>query len=166
MLALMLGLAVTGFMMARGNEGPEELHELMAYAMCAVVGVHILGVALHTVRHKENLTLGMIRGTKEASAAEGIASVRPFAAAAFLLFVGALAVGLVRNYDAARQTTRLPLLGTVLQIGEAEQGDVEQKGGDEHERDDDESRAGADPARMAAVTGQARAAWPVAQAGG
>lgn len=120
MLALMLGLAVTGFMMARGNEGPEELHELMAYVLCAVVGVHILGVALHTVRHKENLTLGMIRGTKEAPAADGIASARPLAAAAFLVFVGALAIGLMRNYDAARQTTSLPVVGMTLQIGEGE----------------------------------------------
>lgn len=133
MLALMLGLAVTGIMMGRGNEGPKELHELMAYAMCAVVIVHILGVVLHTVRHKENLTLSMIRGTKDVDAAEGIGSARPIAAAVFVVLVGVLAFGLVRNYDAARQFTRLPVVGMVLQIGEG--GDGGQREG--AERDDD-----------------------------
>lgn len=137
MLALVLGLAVTGFIMARGNEGPKELHELMSYAMCAVVIVHILGVALHTLRHKENLTLSMIRGTKDAPAADGIASARPLAAAVFVALVGALAFGLMRNYDAARQTTSLPLLGTALQIGEGEGGGDRAERARDGDRDDD-----------------------------
>ena len=122
MLALILGLTVTGIMMARGNEGPKELHELMAYAMCAVVGVHILGVVLHTVRHRENLTLSMIRGTKDVDAAEGIGSSRPVAGVVFLALVGALAAGLLRNYDAGTQSTTVPLIGAALQIGEDEGG--------------------------------------------
>lgn len=122
MLALTLGLTVTGIMMARGNEGSKELHELMAYAMCAVVGVHILGVVLHTVRHRENLTLSMIRGTKDVDAAEGIGSSRPVAGVVFLALVGALAAGLLRNYDAGTQSTTVPLIGAALQIGEAEGG--------------------------------------------
>lgn len=137
MLALMLGLAVTGTMMARGNEGPEELHELMAYAMCAVVGVHILGVVLHTVRHRENLTLSMIRGTKDVDAAEGIGSSRPVTAVVFLALVGSLAAGLLRNYDAAAKSTTVPLVGMVLQVGEAESEEGQGGRTEEHERGDE-----------------------------
>lgn len=137
MLALTLGLAVTGVMMARGNEGLKDIHEVMAYAMCAVVGVHILGVVLHTVRHRENLTLSMIRGTKDADPADGIGSGRPLAAAVFVLVVGAFAVGLLRNYDAAAQSTTLPVLGTPLQIGESEGEARREQKQWKQERDDD-----------------------------
>ncbi len=135
MLALTLGLAVTGIMMARGNEGPKELHEIMAYAMVAVVVVHILGVAMHTLRHRENLTLSMIRGTKTADGSQGIGSNQPLAAAVFLVIVGASAGALLVNYDAAAKSTTIPLLGLSLQIGEAKDGggDGSVKGGDEHD---------------------------------
>jgi cytochrome b len=133
MLALMLGLTVTGIMMARGNEGPKELHELMAYAMAAVAAVHILGVVLHTVRRGENLTLSMIRGTKDAEPSHGIATSHPLVAAAFLVIVSAWAGLLVRNLDAAAQTTTIPLLGTTLQVGEADGGGA---GGREDDHDD------------------------------
>lgn len=120
MLALVLGLAVTGIMMARGNEGPEELHEIMAYAMLGVVVVHILGVLIHTVRHKENLTLSMIRGTKYADGSQGIRSGHPLVATVFIVIVGAWTGALLVNYNPTTQTTSIPLLGTSLQIGEAE----------------------------------------------
>ena len=45
MLALVLGLAVTGIMLGQGIESVEDLHEILAYVMLAVVGAHVLGVA-------------------------------------------------------------------------------------------------------------------------
>ena len=45
MLALVLGLAVTGIMLGQGIENVEDLHEILAYVMLAVVGAHVLGVA-------------------------------------------------------------------------------------------------------------------------
>ena len=45
MLALVLGLAVTGIMLGQGNESVEDLHEILAYVMLAAVGAHVLGVA-------------------------------------------------------------------------------------------------------------------------
>ena len=122
MLALTLGLAVTGIMMARGNEGPEELHEIMAYAMLGVVVVHIVGVLIHTIRHKENLTLSMIRGTKDADGSQGIRSNHPVVATVFIVMVGAWTGALLLKYNPTTQTTSIPLLGISLQIGEAEEG--------------------------------------------
>jgi len=136
MLALVLGLAVTGIMMARGNEGPEELHEIMAYSMLGVVVVHILGVVLHTLRHKENLTLSMIRGTKDAEDTQGIRSSHPLVATVFIVIVGAWTGALLVNYNPTAQTTSLPLLGTSLQIGEAEEGAGDRDGQGGVEDDD------------------------------
>ncbi|MBL0928386.1 MAG: cytochrome b/b6 domain-containing protein [Phycisphaerales bacterium] len=118
MLALLAALAATGVMLGRGNEGVKEAHELCAYALLGVVGVHILGVLVHTLRHRENITAGMIHGRKLAEPGEGIGSARPLAAAAFLVITGAWAFGLVRGYDPATRAVRLPLSGVVIHVGE------------------------------------------------
>lgn len=120
LLGLVLAMAVTGIMLGQGNESVKELHEVLAWVMVGVAIVHVLGVAIHTVRHRENITGSMIHGRKNAAADEGIKSIKPIVAAIFLVIVGAWAVGLVRNYDAAMKTTRIPVIGTVLQLGENE----------------------------------------------
>lgn len=131
MLALMIGLAATGFMMGQGNESVKDIHEVLAYVMVGVVIAHVLGVALHTIRHRENIVASMIHGRKDADQAEGIRSAHPALAVAFLAVVGAWSFGLIRNFDPTTQTTRLPVLGTSLQIGE-----VENEGGGERGRAD------------------------------
>jgi cytochrome b len=120
LLALVLALAVTGFMMGQGNEGVKEIHEILAWAAVGVVVVHVLGVALHTIRHRENITASMIHGKKNAEPSDSIKSAKPIVAVVFLVIAGAWAAGLVRNYDPATQTTTLPLFGTLLQLGENE----------------------------------------------
>lgn len=122
MLALLVALAVTGIMLGRGNESAKEVHELCTYALLGVAGVHVVGVILHSARHRENITAGMVNGRKRADVADGIASARPLAAAVLLVVTGAWAYGLIRNADASMQTTKLPLLGTTLRLGEDEAG--------------------------------------------
>lgn len=134
LLALVLALAVTGFMLGQGNEGVEEVHEILSYLTVGVAVVHVLGVALHTFRHRENLTASMIHGKKNAEPSEAIGSAKPIIAAIFLVVAGAWVMGLVRNFNPATKTTTLPLIGTVLQLGEAEgAGDTE---GKRHDDDD------------------------------
>lgn len=120
MLLLMVGLAATGIMMGRGNESVKELHEVLAYVMVGVVIAHVLGVVLHTVRHRENIVASMIHGKKDTDPADGIRSAHPVAAAVFLIIAGAWSFGLVRGFDPTTQTTKLPILGASLRIGEAE----------------------------------------------
>ncbi len=127
MLGLVLALAVTGFMMARGNEGIKDVHEILAYASLVVVGAHILGVLVHTVRHRENLTRSMITGSKIADAAAGIRSAQPVVAAVFLVVVGVWAFALLRGYDPVTRSGKLPLAGVAMQYGENEAGEA--KGG-------------------------------------
>lgn len=136
LLALVLALAVTGFMMGQGNEAIKEVHEILAWTTVGVVVVHVLGVAFHTIRHRENITASMIHGRKRADASDAISSAKPIVAVLFLIVAGGWAVGLLRNYNPATQTTTLPLLGTSLQLGENEGG--EGGGGEQLQRHDDD----------------------------
>ncbi len=136
LLALILAMAVTGIMLGQGNEGVKEVHEVLAWVTVGFVVAHVLGVALHTVRHRENITLSMIHGKKQAEPSDAIASAKPIIAVVFLAIAGAWAGALIRGYNPATQTTTLPLIGTVLQLGENEGG--EEWGGKEGTKADDD----------------------------
>lgn len=139
LLGLVLAMAVTGIMMGQGNESGKDLHEILAWITVGVAVAHVLGVALHTIRHRENLTLSMIHGKKRAEPSDAITSAKPIIAVVFLVIAGAWAVGLVRNYNPATQTTALPLIGKVLQLGENEnQGGQESRGNPDKKADDDD----------------------------
>lgn len=120
MLALLLAQGATGVLTAVGYEDLKEVHEVLAYAMLGVVGVHVLGVLLHSVRHRENITRSMIDGTKPVEPGDAIPSSRPIAAVVFLILIGASAYGLLANYDATSRSARLPWLSAPLQLGEVE----------------------------------------------
>jgi len=137
MFGLLLALTATGFMMGQGAEAAKEIHEVLAWITVGVVVVHVLGVATHTIRHRENITASMIHGMKHADASDAIRSARPLVALLLLAIAGGWAFGLMRNYNPTTQSTTLPLLGTVLQLGEREGGE----GNDAEQRmkhDDDE----------------------------
>jgi cytochrome b len=120
MLTLVPVLAITGAMSGGGNKIFEGLHEFSANAMFAVVAAHILGVLLHTLRHRENIIAGMIHGRKAAGEQAKIPSSRPVVAGLFLVLTAAWSYGLVDNYTPAIQTTRLPLVGVQLKLGKSE----------------------------------------------
>jgi cytochrome b len=141
LLALVLAMAFTGIMLGQGNESVKDLHEILSYVTVGVVVAHVLGVALHTIRHRENITLSMIHGRKNAEPSDAITSSKPIIAAIFLVVAGAWAVGLVRNFNPATQTTTLPLFGTSLLLGENENeggegGEGSGEGGGESDNDD------------------------------
>lgn len=137
LLALVLAIAVTGFMLGQGNEAIKRIHEMLAWTTVGVVIVHVLGVAFHTVRHHENITASMIDGKKRAEATEAIPSAKPVVAVMLLIIAGGWAFGLVRNYNSATQATTLPLLGTFLQVGEKE-GEDGEDGRDQGQRREDD----------------------------
>jgi len=75
-LALGAATGITGYLMLNelGGEGVEELHEALANAWLLVVFVHVAGVIVSSVQHRENVAASMITGYKRAAAGKSSAS--------------------------------------------------------------------------------------------
>ncbi|MDO8264662.1 MAG: cytochrome b/b6 domain-containing protein [Gallionella sp.] len=75
-LLLILGIStgVTGVMLFQdvGGKAVEELHEFVSNAMLAVVLIHIAGVVVSSLMHRENLVRSMVTGFKSAEPDQGI----------------------------------------------------------------------------------------------
>ncbi len=75
-LLLTLGISsgVTGVLLFQdvGGDALEESHEFISYTMLAVVLIHIAGVAVSSLMHRENLVRSMITGFKSAEPDQGI----------------------------------------------------------------------------------------------
>lgn len=119
MMALALGLAVTGYFMTNGGsrESLEDLHELLANTFLIVAVVHVSGVIVHSLRHKDRIELSMVSGKKKAIEGQtGIERSHRGVALLFLAAVGAFVFHVGKNYDAQAQTVRL--FGSVLSLGD------------------------------------------------
>jgi len=81
LLALGLMTGASGWLVYNdlGGEMTEELHEGFANAMLAVVGVHLAGVLVGSLAHRENLIRAMLTGYKLGTTDEAIASARLYA---------------------------------------------------------------------------------------
>jgi cytochrome b len=79
-----------------GGEWLEEVHEVVVHLLLVVVAVHLGGVLIGGVAHRENLVRPMFTGLKTVDATEGIASARPLAAVVLLAWVVAVSVLLSR----------------------------------------------------------------------
>ncbi len=114
MLAVALGLAVTGVLTLGGQEqeGPlagvlgfgagaaaREMHEALAWTLVALAGIHIGGVLLGSVVHRENLVGAMVTGRKYAP---GEADVTPHRAVAGLMLAGVLGGAALYFYPVLR----------------------------------------------------------------
>lgn len=119
-LILILALAWTGYQTAAGT-GSETIHGLFANAMLALVAFHVIGVIVHAVRKQDGIVLGMIHGHKSGEPADAVKSPQVFAGLAFLALIGFFFGSLATSFDPASQSTKWPIFGTRLPLGESEQ---------------------------------------------
>lgn len=79
-LLILFGFATAGSGWAiyaeLGGEWLGEFHEVLAGTMLAVVGLHVAGVVVSGLLHRENLVRSMINGHKIGASGEAISSIR------------------------------------------------------------------------------------------
>lgn len=122
MLALALGLGVTGFLMSTGGEQDalEDLHEVLANALIIIAALHIGGIVLHSIRHRDLIALSMVDGKKSGvSEKDTIRSAHPGTGILFVILVALLGAQLANSYDGSTRSLRL--FGASLKLSEAEE---------------------------------------------
>lgn len=109
--SLLSGLSGVMLLQDAGGEVLEELHELVSYAMLAIVLLHVGGVIASSVMQRENLAKAMVSGYKSAQPSEGIRRSYAWVGVIMLVLVVAFwvaypATGLVPPSDGTSQTER------------------------------------------------------------
>lgn len=142
MMALGLGLGVSGVAMVAGVAPGwvKEAHELAANTFLAIVLLHVAGVLVHGLRHRDALPLSMLNGHKRGLPdATPAVPARGVVALVFLLVVAGTGVSLSRQYDAANGT--LAVFGTPLTLVENEAGsqDADAREGTADEEENEEA---------------------------
>lgn len=143
MLLLVPALATTGTNWT--GRVREDVHEIAAWALLAVVGLHLLGLVWHTLRHRENIAAAMITGRKQAEDSEAIRSPNTIPGLLLLVVAGAWIFPLFSSHKPGAASVKLPILGVPVSLGETEsaghgKAKAHKKGGGEtrhREHDDD-----------------------------
>jgi len=79
-----------------GGEWLEEVHEALATGMLAVAALHVAGVVVSSLAHRENLVRAMFTGQKHGRPDEAIAGTRPLVVILLLGWVAVCAWWLAR----------------------------------------------------------------------
>jgi cytochrome b len=97
LLAMGLATGASGWLTYQdAGEMFEELHEGLAATMLGVAGIHVAGVAVSSLMHRENLVRAMFTGFKLGRPDEAITSTRPLAVLLLLTIASSCAWWLSR----------------------------------------------------------------------
>lgn len=92
-------VVATGRIALQGGE--EDLHEVIAWSLLGLIGVHVAAVILTSILSRENLVRTMVTGRKKAADYPKVERVRTASAAAFMaaLAVSGAALAGIRSID-------------------------------------------------------------------
>lgn len=98
LLALGLMTGASGWLVYQdiGGEWLEEAHELLGNGMLAVAGLHVAGVVVSSLAHRENLVRAMFTGYKQGQLEDAIDGTRAWAVPLLLASAAAAAWFLTR----------------------------------------------------------------------
>jgi cytochrome b len=119
-----------------GGEVMEELHEFFSWALLVVIVMHLAGLAWHTFRHQENISLAMITGKKSGKPEDAIESAHSIWGVVFLMGAGLWIGALFANHSSTSATVTLPGIGVTVHLGEHESGGERED--DDHDDDGDD----------------------------
>jgi cytochrome b561 len=118
MFLLVPALFISGI--GYGGEELEELHEVFAWALLAVIVLHLAGLVWHTIRHRENISLAMVTGKKAGMLEDAIPSTHAAWGAVVAILAGAWIAALFAAHDARKAILKVPGIGVTLQLAENE----------------------------------------------
>ena len=104
----------------RGGEALEDVHAVLAYTLCGVVAAHILGLIVHTIRHRENIGAAMVTGRKTGLPEAGLPSAHVGWGFVLAVVLAAWIWALFSNYNPRDGTVRLPVIGKIVDLGKGE----------------------------------------------
>ena len=88
--------------------------------LAGVIVLHLLGLAWHTIRHRDNISLAIITGMKAGRPEDAIASGNGIWGAVILIAAGLWIAALFAGHNAQTATVKLPGIGVTLSLGENE----------------------------------------------
>ncbi len=143
MMALSFGLLFSGYQMVQkyNKETFEEVHEAFANIFLVIAIFHVVGIVLHTLRHKDPIGLSMVTGNKLAKTNEeenkGIPHSYIGAGVVFLVLSLFSLTTLYKNYNST--TGAFHLFNKDFNLVKIENEKENGQGGErEHEKEDDD----------------------------
>ena len=97
-----------------------KMHEAIAWALLAVISLHLAGLVWHTIRHRENISTAMVTGKKEGKREDAISSSHGVWGVVMAILAWTWIAALFASHDAQTATVRLPGIGLTLRLGENE----------------------------------------------
>ena len=120
MMLLSILLVATGYQMVMkiDKEVFEEVHEIFAHLFLIVSILHVVGIALHTIKHKDPIGLAMIHGKKTTNENTETINQHVLAGIVFVVIMISMGGYLISNYNL--QNGELKVFGKNLVLIEVE----------------------------------------------
>jgi cytochrome b len=120
MFGLLAGTVWTGANLQ--DNWTEELHPVLAWLLLGCIVTHLLGLALHSFKFRENISASMLTGRKQAPVEDGIASPKALPGMLVLGLCLTFAWQLFAGHQSASGKVQIPWIRTTVALGEAAEG--------------------------------------------